>query len=53
MQARMKAAAKETRPTSHGVECPADAGGDEEFAMRLVERQSVEALVAGELRGLR
>ena len=37
----------------HGVECPADAGGDEEFAMRLVERQSVEALVAGELRGLR
>lgn len=37
----------------HGIERPADAGGDEEFAMRLVERQSVEALVAGELCGLR
>ena len=37
----------------HGVECPADAGGDEEFAVRLVEGQPVEALVAGELRGLR
>ena len=30
-----------------------DAGGDEEFAVRLVEGQPVEALVAGELRGLR
>lgn len=37
----------------HGIEDPTDAGGDEEFTMCLVERQSVEALVAGELRGLR
>ncbi len=32
----------------HGVERPADAGADEEFPVRLVERQPVKTLVAGQ-----
>ena len=51
MQARMKAAAKETRPTS--MASNAQPTPEATRSLRLVERQSVEALVAGELRGLR